>query len=228
VIQAVVFDLDGLMIDSEPLALEAWQVSLAPYGAKLTDELYRALIGLSHEVSLRLVVEQTGTTIYTEKFDREYHENLLALIDSDRLKPMPGLLPLLDDLEARGFALGVASNSTSRHVQLATARLGIARRFGCMVSAEEVPVGKPAPDVYLEAASRLGVDPARCLAFEDSPSGVQAAQRAGMYCVFVPNPDLSITSFDGVEDLYPSLTACHAVLDDVLLRASRTDWRGRA
>ncbi len=222
-IKGVVFDLDGLMINSEPLALEAWQISLAPFGARLSDDQYRYLIGVSHDTSLRYIVDHIGIGIPVDEFAAIYHGNLMSVIDSDRLQPMPGLLPLLDTFAARGYALGIASNSSAEHVRRATARIGIAARFGCMVSAEEVMNGKPAPDVYLEAARQLGLAPACCLAFEDSPSGVQAAQAAGMYCVFVPNPDLDMTSLDGVEDVHPSLIACHAALDDIVQRASRRD-----
>ena len=220
-IKGVVFDLDGLMIDSEPLALEAWQISLAPFGARLSDAQYRYLIGVSHDTSLRYIADHASIGIPVDEFAAIYHGNLMSLIDSDRLQPMPGLLPLLDAFAARGYALGIASNSSAEHVRRATARIGITARFGCMVSAEEVTHGKPAPDVYLEAARQLGLAPACCLAFEDSPSGVQAAQAADMYCVFVPNPDLDMTSLDGVEDVHPSLIACYAALDGIVQRASR-------
>jgi beta-phosphoglucomutase-like phosphatase (HAD superfamily) len=90
-----------------------------------------------------------------------------------------------------------------------------------MVGADEVSQPKPAPDVYMEAARRLGVMPDCCLAFEDSVSGRQAAQAAGMHCVFVPNHDLGLTLEPGRSDgVYPSLEACHHALDDILLWAS--------
>ena len=113
-IKGVVFDLDGLMIDSEPLALEAWQISLAPFGARLSDAQYRYLIGVSHDTSLRYIADHASIGIPVDEFAAIYHGNLMSLIDSDRLQPMPGLLPLLNAFAARGYVLGIASNSRAR------------------------------------------------------------------------------------------------------------------
>lgn len=224
--RGAIFDLDGLMIDSEPLALQALQLSLTPFGVKITPEQYRYLIGLSRHEVLDYILVQTGISVSREELDRIFTTNLFSILDSDQLQLMPGLLPLLDELAARQFRLGIASNSSVRHVRITTARVGIAHRFACMVSAEEVARGKPAPDVYLEAARRLGVEPAQCLAFEDSLSGVQAVQAAGMYCVFIPNPDLELAQLgvsfnNGNGEVFSSLSDCHIALDSVLQRASR-------
>ena len=232
--RGAIFDLDGLMIDSEPLALQALQLSLAPFGVEISSEQYRHLIGHSRHEVLDYIVKQTGVSVSWEELDSIFTSNLFSILHSDQLQLMPGLLPLLDGLAARQFRLGIASNSSLRHVRITTGRVGIASRFACMVSAEEVPRGKPAPDVYLEAARRLGVEPADCLAFEDSVSGVHAVQAAGIYCVFIPNPDLDlaqlgITFNNGDGEVFSSLSDCYAVLDSVLQRASRfgADSKGK-
>jgi HAD superfamily hydrolase (TIGR01509 family) len=218
-IKGVIFDLDGLMINSEPLALQAWQLSLSPFGAKLTPMQYKHLIGHSRRVALDYIIEQTGISLSGEELNELFTSNMLSLIDSDQLQLMPGLLPLLDELAERKYPLGIASNSPAHYVRMVVARTGIAARFACVVSAEEVAHSKPAPDVYLEAARRLGIGPAHCLAFEDSPSGVRAAQAAGMHCVFIPNPDIDPVKLDGEVEVFPSLSDCHASLDEVLQRA---------
>ena len=221
-IKGAIFDLDGLMVDSEPLAFRAWQISLSPFGAELTSLQYKHLIGLSRRVVLDYIIEQTGINLSSEELDELFNSNLFSLIDSGQLQLMPGLLPMLDELAGRGYRLGIASNSPAHYVQRILTSAGIADRFACMVSAEEVTRGKPAPDVYLEAARRLGIAPACTLAFEDSPSGVQAARSAGMYCVFVPNPDIDPVSLGEGVEVFPSLSDCLASLDEVLQHASHT------
>jgi HAD superfamily hydrolase (TIGR01509 family) len=214
VIKGVIFDLDGVMIRSEPLALEAWQRCLAPDGKRMEDEEYRSLIGVSHEASLREVIGRHHLSMALGELDRCFWAHMLDLVE--QAEQMPGLLPLLQDLRTRGYGLAIASNSSSEYVRKAIARNGIAEYFLWMVGADQVERGKPAPDVYLAAARGLGVPPESCLAVEDSPSGVQAALAAGMACVFIPNSDLTPVSPNGANVVYPSLEAWHADLDRLL------------
>jgi len=216
----IIFDLDGLMINTEPLSLEAWQRCLAPYGARLTEQQYQDLIGQGHDDSIRYVIQQTGVARAYEALDRSFWEQLALLVD-ERLEPMPGLLPLLYELAGRGYLLGLASNSPIGHVRRATAKIGVTEYFTCMIGADQVERDKPAPDVYLQVARCLGLPPASCLAFEDSPTGVQAALAAGMRCVFIPNPDIEAPSLDGVEAVFHSLSALHDALDEVMSRDHR-------
>lgn len=220
-IRAAIFDLDGLMVDSEPLGLQAWQRCLEPAGVSLTDAQYRHLIGMGHAESVQYVLEQTGAALTFAALDRGFWEHFLEVIAENELGPAAGLLPLLDDLRARGFALGVASNSPIAYVRSVIERIGVSERFEAVVGADEVRSAKPAPDVYLEVARRLGVAPSRCLAFEDSLSGRQAAQAAGMACVLVPNPDLHLTpDLAGGAKVVASLKACHTALDEILAWAA--------
>jgi HAD superfamily hydrolase (TIGR01509 family) len=220
-IRAAIFDLDGLMVDSEPLGLQAWQRCLKPAGVSLTDAQYRHLIGMGHAESVQYVLEQTGAALTFAALDRGFWEHFLEVIAENELGPAAGLLPLLDDLRARGFALGVASNSPTAYVRSVIERIGVSERFEAVVGADEVQHAKPAPDVYLEVARRLGVAPSRCLAFEDSLSGRQAAQAAGMPCVLVPNPDLHLTpDLAGGARVAASLKACHTALDEILAWAA--------
>jgi HAD superfamily hydrolase (TIGR01509 family) len=213
-IQGVIFDLDGLMIRSEPLALEAWQRSLAPYGARMEDDEYRSLIGLNQKASVRQVILSHRLRTSPKDLDREFWSHMLALVE--KAEVMPGLFDLLQEIRRRGLPLGVASNSLLEYVLKACVGHGLADYFVCIATVDQVAHGKPAPDVYLAAARGLGLSAEACLAVEDSPSGVRAAVAAGMRCVFIPNPDLPSSSPNGAIAVYPSLLDWHDDLDRLL------------
>jgi len=213
--QAVIFDLDGLMINSEDLSLAAWHQILLPYGKRLTDEDYSILIGMDSQASASHIIRVTGVPLAWEALAREHWERLLTLIDRE-LSPKPGLLALVDDLVKRGYPLAVASNSPIDYVERALTTIGVRGAFDCVVGRDHVAHGKPAPDVYLAAAAGLGADPPRCLALEDSPAGMQAALAAGMRCVVVPNEHLPNADFSGAHGRYSSLGMLRASLSTLL------------
>ncbi len=215
-IQGFIFDLDGLMVDSEWLSYRAWLRCLEFYGATMTEDQYRGLIGTSHDTTLRYIADLVGLEGIEEALQQGYQEHIGALIDQGHLKPMPGLLPLIEALHARGYRLGVASNSATSFVQRATRHIGADRYLSCLVGRDQVPNAKPAPDVYLKAARCLGVSPANCLAFEDTAIGAQAALAAGMRCVLIPSPGLEVLPPEGIEAVFPSLSDFHAALDRLL------------
>jgi HAD superfamily hydrolase (TIGR01509 family) len=224
-IKGVIFDLDGIMIDSEPLAFQAWQLCLRPYGARLTWEQNRHLIGLDHEASLSYIIKLTGLTAVYETLNKGFWPQLLTLIEDIALTPLPGLLPLLDELDERKCLMGIGSNSPSSYVQKITTKLGIKERFTCMVGADQVAEGKPAPDVYLEVARCLRLAPASCLVLEDSPTGTRAALSAGMHCVLISNTEVDVSEIEGASAIFPSLIEFHSVLDEVLFNSSHFEDR---
>ena len=203
-LEAAIFDFDGLMIDSEPVALEIWQQVLAPYGARLSPEDYRAVIGKDPETVAGHVLRVVGDAVSVERILKSYWE-LRTEIMGRRVSPNPGLQPLIDGFRREGLRLGVASNSHVGYVHRTMEQLGLLEAFDCVVGRDEVARGKPHPDVYLEAAKRLGAAPARCLAIEDSPTGLQAACAAGMDCIVIPNPDLRDADFSAAWATYDSL-----------------------
>jgi HAD superfamily hydrolase (TIGR01509 family) len=188
----------------------------------LNNEQFQHLIGMGHEESVRYVLDQTGANIPFVVLDQGFWEQQIALID-EMLNPMPGLLPLVEDLRERGYTMGIASNSPTNYVRRALVKIGVEEAFACVVGVEQVENPKPAPDVYLKAAKWLGVDSKCCLAFEDSPLGAQAAIAAGMRCVAIPYPGLDSSDFDGVFAVFSSLHACHAALDAILSPDSGLD-----
>lgn len=218
--QAVIFDLDGLMINSEELSLQAWRAVLATSGRRLDDTDYHALIGMDSQATAGLVIRLTGVPLAWDDLARLHWQRLLELID-DQLEPRPGLLALVSTLIARGYPLAVASNSPTDYVERALKAIRLREAFRRVIGRDQVVNGKPAPDVYLAAAAGLGVSPECCLALEDSPTGMQAALAAGMRCVVVPNEHLVGAGFSGAYRQYGSLGALHAALDTLLPFAAK-------
>jgi HAD superfamily hydrolase (TIGR01509 family) len=204
--RGVVFDLDGVLWDGEPVYHEAFNVVLKPYGhtIALTDPEYVAIIGKSVEDAWEWMRNRFALTEPPDVFYKAYNEAVLALMERPR-EPLPGVTKLLGELKARGIAVGLASASLRNWVEATLAGLGLNGAFAATVTASDVERSKPAPDLYFAAAKRLGVDPESCLAFEDTPSGIASAQGAGMFAVQVrasstalpplPQADLVIESF---------------------------------
>jgi len=208
-IQAVVFDLDGLLVDSEPLQIAAWEAFLSRFGRSLDDGLVRQLFGLRLSDSARLVTARLGLPLTPEQVMAERDEIFLDSL-SGRLRPMPGALELVAELARRRIPLALATSGHRRYVERALAEIGLADSFAVQVTAEDVERGKPAPDCYRLAAHRLGLPPRTCLALEDAPLGVRAACEAGLRCLAVPNAHTrSLPGLAEADALLPSL---HQVL----------------
>jgi HAD superfamily hydrolase (TIGR01509 family) len=182
--RAVVFDLDGVLWDGEPLYHEAFNVVLAPYGHYISDEDYTRIIGLSVEAAWEWVFTRFDLREPPANFYGAYNEAVLELMKQPR-EPLPGVRHLLGELKSRGIPVGLASASLRNWVDLTLAGLGLNGAFATTATASEVERSKPAPDLYLLAAKGLGVPPEDCLAFEDTRSGIASAQSAGMFAVQV-------------------------------------------
>jgi HAD superfamily hydrolase (TIGR01509 family) len=200
---AVVFDCDGTLVDSEPLASLAWQRALAPYGYTATDADAEACIGLPYPRVHAYFAERAELPA-AEPFWAELSAELFALIDSD-LRPFEDAVGAARELRERGVPVGVASSSPRERLERTLGRAGLLDAFDVTVAGDEVANGKPAPDMFLLAAERLGVAPEDCVAIEDSGPGVQAAVAAGMYTI-------GICRVPGTE---ASLAAAHVVVDSV-------------
>ncbi|MEM9002479.1 MAG: HAD family phosphatase [Cyanobacteria bacterium P01_F01_bin.86] len=185
--QAVLFDMDGLMLDSEGLYQEAWQVAADELGYTLADDVYLSLVGRSNAEAAATFVDVFGPDFPIADFNNRWHTHWQELVRAKGVSLKPGLLGLLDWLEAQTVpkAVGTSSNAAEAHLCLSVA--GIRDRFATLVTVDQVNAGKPAPDIFLEAAHRLGVRPADCLVLEDSNAGVQAAHSAGIPVVMVPD-----------------------------------------
>jgi HAD superfamily hydrolase (TIGR01509 family) len=185
VIEAVVFDLDGVLLDSEQLWDETRERLAKERGGRWHDHAQRDMMGMSSHEWSRYMHETIGLPEPPEEINREVVERLAAAY-RERLPVIPGAREAVERLAAR-WPLGLASSSNRELIDLALELLGVRRLFKATVSSEEVARGKPAPDVYLEAARRLGVAPVHAAAIEDSHNGILAAKAAGMRVIAIPN-----------------------------------------
>jgi sugar-phosphatase len=186
--KAALFDMDGLLIDSEPLWQEAEISVFRSIGVPLTRDLCRQTMGVRLDDVVRHWYRKfpwRGESM--EQVEARILQEVSRLI-IDRGKPMAGVTATIDKLVAANYELAVASSSPLQLIQTALDTFQLTGNFSVLHSAEAEVEGKPNPAVYLSAMSRLGVDPANCIAFEDSAHGVRAAKRAGAWVIAVPDP----------------------------------------
>ena len=183
---AYIFDCDGTLIDSMPLHLEAWRAALAGHGfppEQFTCAMHHQFAGMPGPAIVRELNAQFGTGLPPESVEaaklKWYLEN------HHTVKPVPAVVDIAKS-KAGLLPMAVASGSDAEIVKDGLQAIGILELFQTIITPVDVTHGKPAPDMFLLAAARLGVAPARCLVFEDGHLGVQAAHAAGMACVFVP------------------------------------------
>jgi HAD superfamily hydrolase (TIGR01509 family) len=186
VIDAVVFDMDGVLLDSEQVWDDVRERLARERGGRWHDGAQRDMMGMSAPEWSRYMHEVIGLAEPPEEIDREVVRRMEAAY-RERLPLLPGAVEAVRRLAGR-WPLGLASSSNRPLIDLALELSGLAELFAVTVSSEEVARGKPAPDVYLEAVRRLGVDPPAAAAIEDSHNGILAARAAGMRVVAVPNP----------------------------------------
>ncbi len=196
-IAAVIFDVDGLMADSEPLHRAAWrelgrQCGFPTYPTDAAESLGQRV---SDSIHLRHAQGRFSQDP-AEMLDR-YHDILNAFI-RERLQPKYGLRAALDFVRGRGWPCGAASSGDRVYIDVALDVLGIRGYFQAVATGDEVAEGKPDPALYLLAAARLGVAPTDCVALEDSPRGVQAAKAARMRCIAVPEGARTLPEADAV------------------------------
>jgi HAD superfamily hydrolase (TIGR01509 family) len=213
-VTAVIFDCDGTLVDSEPLSRTAWERALEPYGYVLTDADAEASVGLPYPRVHAFFAERAALPA-ADEFWAKLSAELYELIDAD-LEPFDDAVNAARELRARGVPVAVASSSFRDRLHRTLSRAGLLGAFDAVVAGDEVEHGKPAPDMFLLAAERLGVEPAACVVVEDSPPGVQAGLAAGMIT-------LAVCRVPGTE---ATLAGAHRVLDTVsadnILRSPRS------
>jgi HAD superfamily hydrolase (TIGR01509 family) len=186
-IQAVIFDMDGLMLDTERIARIAWTRAAADWDRTLSDELFAAITGLTAPDANAVLQQAFGPTFPVEEARARRQHYYRAYIAEHGIATKPGLQRLLAQIEARNLRHAVASSTAREGVIHKLTVTGLIDRFETLVGGDEVANGKPAPDIFLAAAERLGIAPRHCMVLEDSEPGIRAAHRAGMLPVMVPD-----------------------------------------
>ncbi len=175
------------MLDTEPLYKVAWQTASAELGYKLDDPSYATLVGRQTEDCEQVLLEQFGSDFPLDRFRVRWPELWQAEVTANGIQQKPGLLEFLAFLDRQGLPVAVATSSETDYTVFSLRHAGLEGRFEVVVTGDQVARGKPAPDIYLEAARRLRVDPAECVALEDSEAGILAARGAGMIALLIPD-----------------------------------------
>ena len=186
-IEAVAFDLDGVLVDSERVWGQVREQVTNELGGRWHENAQREMMGMSSPEWSGYMHESLGVPLEPQAISDEVVRRVAAVY-RDELPLIDGAREAVERLAAR-WPLAVASSANRELIDLVLARSGLVRLFAATVSSEEVPHGKPAPDVYLEAARRLGADPATCAAVEDSGNGILAAKAAAMRTIAIPNAE---------------------------------------
>jgi HAD superfamily hydrolase (TIGR01509 family) len=192
--RAVVFDMDGLMLDTERLASRCWCEAAAAVGVEFDPALLVPMIGRNARDSRHVMLERYGADYPVDALARESRKVFDAIVQKDGIAVKAGLHALLDWLDSVPIALVVATSTRRERALAHLERCALLSRFEALVGGDEVANGKPAPDIFLLAASRIDVEPADCIVLEDSEPGVRGALAAGMIPIMVP--DLSAPSKD--------------------------------
>ncbi|MFM7291665.1 MAG: HAD family hydrolase [Planctomycetia bacterium] len=203
-IEAVAFDLDGLLVNTEQLYQHVGAELLRRRGRSFEPDLLDAMMGRPQQVSLAIMIEWHGLTDTVDTLAAETHEIFRGLLDTE-LRTMPGVVELLDLLDHRGIARGVATSSGPDFAHDVLGRVGLHERFAFVLTSADVTNGKPHPEIYQAAARRLAVDPGSMLVLEDSAAGCRAAVAAGAVAVAVPGGHSRRHDFTGARFIADTL-----------------------
>ena len=203
-IQAVALDMDGLTLNTEDLYEEVGQKLMARRGKSYRDEIRQQMMGLPAPQAYDVLIRAEGLTDSWKELQEE-SDAIFEGILSDRVQPMPGLLELLEELDRLSLPRCIATSSTASFAKLALGFSGVLPRIDFILTPDDVEHGKPAPDIYQLAASRMNTNPARMLVLEDSSIGTLAGVRAGAYVISVPSRHTQGGDFQDARHIATSL-----------------------
>lgn len=186
-ISAIILDMDGLMVDTEPLYKTAWQQATAELGFDLDDARYSTIVGRPLPDCERLLMEAFGPAFPLDALRARWPGLWRAEVARVGIDAKPGLLELLAFADQQAVAVAVATSTNADWARFTLGCVGLDGRFDVVVTGDQISRGKPAPDIYLEAARRLRVDPSACVALEDSEAGIRSIAAAGMTGILVPH-----------------------------------------
>jgi beta-phosphoglucomutase family hydrolase len=183
-LEAVIWDMDGVLADTAPYHLRAWQETFSKRGISFTEADFMRGFGVRNDAIIRNILGEQITEAEIEAIAQEKEATFRRIIGQD-IKPLPGALELLRQLHDRGIKMAIASSTVIENIRLIVGSLGIENYFEAIITGHDVSQGKPSPQVFLVAAQRLSVNPANSIVIEDAVAGVKAAKSAGMPCVAV-------------------------------------------
>ena len=203
---AVIFDMDGLMLDTERPVIDIWRQVATAKGWNVTTEVIHHTIGINEAATRALLINEYGLDFPYDEIRKEVAGIVIEKAEKEGIPHRPGLITLLDHLAHLRIPLGVATSTRKDIAIWKLQKANILERFRVFVFGDEVPQGKPAPDIFLLAAERLGKDPRDCVGFEDSPAGLQSLHRGGIRSVFIqdvvePSPEILATVWHCCSDL---------------------------
>jgi len=214
---AVIWDLDGVIVNSAPFHFRAWQELAEEKGIHYGQAEFKTTFGMRNEDIIRKLFGENTTPEEITFLSNKKEENFRSLI-KEKVKPLPGVIELLRALEKAGFKQAIASSTPLENIELIIKSLKIEHFFDIIVSSEDVSRGKPDPEVFLKAAEKLGMSPDRCVVIEDAAAGLKAARAAGMKSIAVTNTlpreklqdanmivdTLEAVRVDAIENMLPS------------------------
>lgn len=209
-IHAIIFDMDGVLIDSQPMHYLGDQQTLAAHGVHVPVEEMTAYAGTTNQLRFELFKERYHLEADTADLIRQREETMIRLVRESDAVPTAGSVDLLKSIKAAGLKTAVASSSSYQFIYAVLEKLGIVSYFDLIFSGEDVKNGKPAPDVFLETCDKLDEKPETCVVIEDSANGVLAAVRAGMTCLGYQNPtsgEQDLSKADAVVDDFRTIDA---------------------
>jgi HAD superfamily hydrolase (TIGR01509 family) len=210
IIKGVLFDMDGVVLDTEKLYCRFWMEAAHALGYPMTVEQALGMRSLNAEAGQEKLESYFGPGVSREAMKQKRVELMDAYVAVHGVDPKPGIGELLDELKSRGIKTAITTSSPMERVRRYLTPLGLLEKFDCLCSGHDVPHGKPEPDIYLHGAASVGLKPEECLAIEDSHAGVLSASRAG--CLTVLIPDLDEPAPETLKPLY----ACCENLTDLL------------
>lgn len=205
-IKAVIFDMDGVLIDSEPLHFDAIEAVLKKHGIEIKEDYLNKYVGDTNERAWAEMTKEFGLKESIDFYIAQQLESTIECLWRDDYKPIDGVIELLQELREAGYPIGVASSSPPVIIENILDRIGITGYIDKWVSGNEVQESKPAPYIYLRAAEMMGFEPGECVAIEDSYYGVTAAKSAGLKCIGHKAPEAIEQDLSGADVIVSKMT----------------------
>lgn len=202
-IKCVIFDMDGVLIDTEPLHYKVWQEVFAERGLSIDYENYKDCIGSTRKFLYELILKNYGRDFRDDPtIPKRFIEIKDKFLNENGIPQIEGVVETVKALHEKGYMLAVASSSPLRYINFAMEKLGIASCFDLLFSGEQVKNPKPAPDTFLAVSEKLGISPDECVVIEDSENGSKAARAARMYCFGFANPNSGNQDLSAADEIF--------------------------